>query len=169
MPLARATAIATVLVAAVLAQTAVLPWLPLPGPAPDRVLVAVVGLALAGGPRAGAGAGFAAGLLLDLAPPADHAVGRWALTLCLVGHAAGLAGDAARSSGVARLLVVGLAAALAPVAYALTGALLGDPRSRAAALLALLPGQLCYALLLTPVVVPAMIRLVHGRRARTMA
>ena len=33
--------------------------------------------------------GFAAGLLLDLAPPADHVAGRWALALVLVGYLAG--------------------------------------------------------------------------------
>ena len=33
--------------------------------------------------------GFTAGLTLDLAPPADHVAGRWALALVLVGYLAG--------------------------------------------------------------------------------
>ena len=35
--------------------------------------------------------GFAAGLALDLAPPADHLAGRWALALVVVGYVAGRA------------------------------------------------------------------------------
>ena len=42
----------------------------------------------------------AAGLVLDLVPPADHEVGRWALVLTLVGYLAGLARDETRRSRV---------------------------------------------------------------------
>ena len=45
--------------------------------------------------------GFVAGLAIDLAPPADHVAGRWALALVVVGYLAGRvrqdAGDLGRS------------------------------------------------------------------------
>ena len=45
--------------------------------------------ALVRGPQFAAVLGFFAGLLLDLAPPADHVAGRWALALVVVGYVAG--------------------------------------------------------------------------------
>ena len=42
------------------------------------------------GPQVGAVVGFCAGLLVDLAPPADHVAGRWALALVVVGLRGGV-------------------------------------------------------------------------------
>ncbi|OPG05110.1 rod shape-determining protein MreD, partial [Microbispora sp. GKU 823] len=72
-----------VLVAPVL-QVAVVNGLSLPGGGPDVVLVGVIALAPRLRPGAGAFLGFAAGLAADIAPPADHTIGRLALVLCLV-------------------------------------------------------------------------------------
>ncbi len=71
-------------------QVSVLGQLQLPGATPDLLMLIVVGLALVYGPSGGCLVGFAAGLLADLAPPSDHAIGRFALVLCLVGYATGL-------------------------------------------------------------------------------
>ncbi|KAA9373469.1 hypothetical protein F5972_35140 [Microbispora cellulosiformans] len=83
-----------VLAAPVLQVTVVNGW-SLPGGVPDIVLICVIALAPAlwsytgsrTGTGAGAGAllGFAAGLAADVAPPADHTIGRLALVLCLAG------------------------------------------------------------------------------------
>jgi len=158
----RFVAVAAVMLAALAAQVAVLPHLPLPGPVPDLLLVVVLAFALATGPGAGAVAGFAAGLALDLVPPADHAAGRWAFVLCLTGYLVGLLADETRRSAVLPLAVAGLAALAAPLAFALSGAFLGDPRATPAALADVLPGELFYVLLLTPFAVPAMARLVRA-------
>lgn len=129
------------LVAALLLQVTVLPpfaWSV--GPVdvvPDVVLLVVVATALLTDARTGTLTGFAAGLLLDLAPPADHVAGRWALALLVVGYVVGrLAhddetgrGDVARADRVPwGLLVVAAAggAFIGTTVYALTGLVLGD-------------------------------------------
>src|SRR3954462_5298017 len=60
-------------------QYSVVALLPIPGAGPDLLLVAVAAVALVRGPAAGLVLGFWAGLAADLAPPADHAMGRLAL------------------------------------------------------------------------------------------
>ena len=75
---------------ALVIQVSVLARLHLPGAVPDLLLLVVLGLALVYGHVGGALVGFAAGLLADLAPPADHAAGRYALVLCVIGYLAGL-------------------------------------------------------------------------------
>jgi len=163
MPGSRVPLLAAVIVAAVVMQVAVLPWLPFPGGTPDIVLTVVLALALAAGTRAGAVGGFGAGLALDLAPPADHAIGQWAFVLCLVGYLAGLVSREARESTAVVLVTAGLAALVTPVAFALVGALLGDPRHSWAGVLRALPSDVVYVLALTVFVVPAMLALVRSR------
>jgi rod shape-determining protein MreD len=123
------------LVAAIVCQVTVLNRLGVPGSAPDLVLAVVAAVALAHGATHGAIAGFAGGVLLDLAPPADHPVGLWALALTLVGYVVGSVADASdRPSGVRpsglRPRMIALVAALAAlstvVVVAISGAL-GDP------------------------------------------
>ena len=98
---------AALVVVALVVQVSVLARLHLPGAVPDLLLLTVLGLALVYGHVGGALVGFCAGLLADLAPPADHAVGRYALVLCVIGYARGPAkpdngrlrsGDRARCS-----------------------------------------------------------------------
>ena len=156
--------VATVL-SALLVQTTVLNRLPLPGGAPDLLLVLVVAFALAEGPRSGTLTGFAAGLLADLG--ADHELGRTALVLALVGYVAGLVHDdpsygasGDRSTSVP-FLVVGLSAAGAVTVYAVQGLLLGDARIDAGAWLRALAGTVPYCVLLTPFVVPVVAGLVR--------
>ena len=79
-------------VTAVLLEITVLPWLHLPGAVPDIVAVTVAALGYAAGPVRGAAAGFLAGLLLDLVPPADGLLGLTAVVLVVVGYLAGVAG-----------------------------------------------------------------------------
>lgn len=132
--------VAVVLQATWLARTTGLAA-PVAGAVPDLVLVVVVVVALLRGPSLGALVGFAGGLLLDLAPPADHLAGRWALALVVAGYLAGLVrtevlpgglGPSGREGGpgaVRWTTVVATTAACSFVAasvFGLTGLLLDD-------------------------------------------
>ena len=150
---------AVVLLAALLLQGTVVNRLPLPGGAPDLLLLAVVAFALAEGPRSGAVTGFVAGLLADLS--ADAELGRTALVLTLVGYLTGLAADDAERSRVVPLVVVALAAAGALSLYAAEGLLLGDPRITGDAWRRALVSTVPYSVVLTPLVVPAVGALVR--------
>lgn len=156
--------VATV-VPAVLLQTTVLARLPLPGGAPDLLLVLVVAFALAEGPLSGTVTGFAAGLLADLG--ADHELGRTALVLALVGYVAGLVhddpsyGGSGERSTLLPFVVVGLSAAAAVTVFAIEGVLLSDPRVTGSAYLRALAGTVPYCVLLTPFVLPVIGALVR--------
>ncbi|MEU6606737.1 rod shape-determining protein MreD [Streptomyces shenzhenensis] len=155
---------ALVVVALVL-QVSVLARLHLPGAVPDLLLLTVLGLALVYGHVGGALVGFGAGLLADLAPPADHAAGRYALVLCVIGYLAGLAKpDYGRlKSATGSMLVVVAAAIGSTLLYALVGALVGDTAARHVGLGGLLLTAALYDLLLAPFVVPGIMAL--ARRA----
>lgn len=87
---ARLVATMIAVVVALLVQVTVLPqFAPLltwQGVGPGVLLLVVVAIGLITEPRFATLVGFAAGLLLDLAPPADHLAGRWALALLVVGY-----------------------------------------------------------------------------------
>ncbi|MER5254096.1 MULTISPECIES: rod shape-determining protein MreD [unclassified Streptomyces] len=155
----------TLIVVALVIQVSVLARLQLPGAVPDLVLLTVLGLALVYGHVGGALIGFGAGLLADLAPPADHAAGRYALVLCVVGYLAGLAKPETGRlrSATAPLVVVVGAAIGSTLLYAGVGALVGDTAARHVGLGGLLFTAALYDLLLAPFTVPLIIAL--ARRA----
>ncbi|MEV4680310.1 rod shape-determining protein MreD [Streptomyces kurssanovii] len=147
----------TLVVVALVIQVSVLSRLQLPGAVPDLVLLVVLGLAMVYGHMAGAFIGFGAGLLADLAPPADHAAGRYALVLCVIGYLAGLVrpenGKPLRSASGPMAVVVA-AAIGSTLLYALVGALVGDTAARHVGLGSLLFTAAVYDLLLAPFTVP---------------
>ncbi|MHA6759926.1 rod shape-determining protein MreD [Streptacidiphilus sp. PAMC 29251] len=152
---------AVLVVVALVIQVSVLARLGLPGAVPDLMLLVVIGLALVYGPVGGCLVGFAAGLLADLAPPSDHAVGRYALVLCVLGYGAGLLRP---NSGQIRsvltpLLVVAGAAFAATLLYAGVGAMVGDTAARHVGIVSLLLTAVIYDVLLAPFVVPAVMAL----------
>lgn len=151
----------TLIVVALVIQVSVLARLQLPGAVPDLVLLTVLGLALVYGHVGGALIGFGAGLLADLAPPADHAAGRYALVLCVVGYLAGLAKPETGRlrSATAPLVVVVGAAIGSTLLYAGVGALVGDTAARHVGLSSLLFTAALYDLLLAPFTVPLIIAL----------
>jgi rod shape-determining protein MreD len=152
------------IVAGLVVQVSVLARLGLPGAAPDLLLLVVIGLALVYGPVGGCLAGFAAGLLADIAPPSDHAIGRYALVLCLLGYAVGLLrpeGGHIRSV-LTPLLVVAAAAFATTLMYAFVGALVGDTAARHVGLPGLLVTAVLYDVLLAPFVVPGVVALARG-------
>ncbi|WP_335936342.1 rod shape-determining protein MreD [Streptomyces sp. PTD5-9] len=149
--------LSTVLVvAALVLQVSVLARLQLPGAVPDLLLLVVLALAFVYGHVSGALIGFGAGLLADLAPPADHAAGRYALVLCVIGYLAGLVkpeNGQLKSAAVPMVAVVG-AAIGSTLLYALVGALVGDTAARHVGLGSLLFTAALYDLLLAPFTVP---------------
>ncbi|GAB4013554.1 rod shape-determining protein MreD [Nocardioides ultimimeridianus] len=143
---------ATVLVlVGLLLQVSALPELGWPdagaGAVPGVVLLVVVATAIATDTRFATLTGFCAGLLLDLAPPADHVAGRWALALMTVGYVVGrLSHDDQPHSGAAHRPNLSLMAAavlggsfVANSIFALTGLLIND--------LDLSPGQVLRVIL----------------------
>ncbi|MEV0688741.1 rod shape-determining protein MreD [Streptomyces sp. NPDC050388] len=151
----------SLVVVALVIQVSVLARLHLPGAVPDLLLLTVLGLALVYGHVGGSLVGFAAGLLADLAPPADHAVGRYALVLCVVGYLAGLvkpeSGQVRSATGP--MAVVVAAAIGTTLLYAGVGALVGDTAARNVGLGGLLLSAALYDLLLAPFVVPGVMAL----------
>jgi len=142
-------------------QVSVLSRLHLPGAVPDLLLLTVLALAMVYGHVGGALIGFGAGLLADLAPPADHAAGRYALVLCVIGYLAGLVkpetGRLRSASGPMAVVVV--AALGSTLLYAGVGALVGDTAARHVGLSGLLFTAALYDLLLAPFVVPGIMAL----------
>ena len=154
--------LSTVLVViALVAQVSVLARLHLPGAVPDLLLLTVLGLALTYGHVSGCLIGFFAGLLADLAPPADHAVGRYALVLCVIGYAAGLAKpDSGQLRTAAGPMMVVIGAAIATtLLYAGVGGLVGDTAGAHVGLPKLVFTATVYDLLLAPFVVPLVMAL----------
>lgn len=146
--------IGALLVTATIIQLTVLPLLRLPGAVPDLVCVTVVALGLAAGPVRGAAAGFAAGLLLDLVPPADGILGLSAVVLVVVGYLAGLLGADQDRSPLATVGLTALLAAGAVLGLAMVGGIVIDPRVTWDRIPMLLLTQAAYAAILAPFVVP---------------
>ena len=168
MTAARGAALAAMTCVAVLAQTVVLRYVAIDGVVPDLVLILVVVAAIERGPQFGAQLGFGAGLLLDLAPPADHVAGRWALALVVVGYLAGRVRQDARSSTLTAVLVVGAASFVGTSIFALTGMVLDDAAVGVPELLRVIGVSVVMDLLLTPFVLPplmAMFRRLEPDRA----
>ena len=157
----RALVVAAVLMLAVTLQLGVLPTIAIADVVPNLVLVVVIGLAVARGPEYGAVVGFAAGLALDLAPPADHIAGRWALAFVVVGYLAGMARRDARSSAVAAVLVVAAGSFIGTSLFALSGLVLRDAGVTVAGVLHVLPVAVLYDVVLTPLVIPAVLALMR--------
>jgi rod shape-determining protein MreD len=149
---------ATVLTALLL-QTTVVSRLPLPGAAPDLLLVLVVAYALAEGPLSGMTTGFIAGVLADSL--ADHALGRLALAYAVVGYLTGMIDDDNERSTLIPFLAVGLGALGGVLIFAAEGVLLGDPRITLSAFGRSVISSVPYAVVLTPFVVPAVSALVR--------
>lgn len=163
----RGVLAAAVVAAALVLQVAVANRLPLPGSVPpDLVLLAVVALALVNGPYPGLVTGFAAGLAVDVVPPADHAIGRYALVFCLVGYACGLVSEEMERSAVVPFLAVAAGALLGSVLDAGVGMLLGDARLSWEAVARVLPLTVLYDVILSPFVIWAVLRLSRRIRRR---
>ncbi len=155
-----------VVAVALLAQVTFINRLVLPGGAgPDLVLLAVIALALTGGPLAGTLTGFAAGLALDVTPPASHTIGQYALVFCLVGYGCGRLAALGEASPVLYVGISAAAAAAGAALHAVLGVMLSDPEVTWAAVRHVLPPSLIYDVILSPFVLYAVVRL-NGWAAR---
>lgn len=152
---------ALLLVIGLLLQRTVLPVLPW-GPA-DLVTVLVAVIGLYAGPVAGCVSGFGIGLAADAL--SDHALGRLAAVLCLVGYLCGMLPAARAARLPVAWLTVGVACVATPLLFALTGAFVGDDRAAGVLLLTRCLAGLGYGLLLAPFVYP-LIRRLLGPRSR---
>jgi rod shape-determining protein MreD len=170
--LRRVALVPLAVLAAILLQLTLLDNLPFPGgSAPDLVLVLVVALALASGPRNGMLIGFGAGLALDIAPPATHLLGLNALAFTLVGYGCGRMRGPLERSAWLPLAAVALGAAAGEAVYALVGLTFGDPDITVASIRQVLPVSIVYDILLSPFVLYAVVSLARlgGLAARRAA
>ena len=121
---------------------------------PDLTLLVVVALALLGGSRSGATVGLAAGLLVDLTPPAAGVLGLTAVAYGLAGAVAGRYHRPGERSLVLVLVAAAAAGATASAVQAVVSLVGGTPL---AAALAHVVGGAGYAVLGALFVVPLVI------------
>jgi rod shape-determining protein MreD len=157
MRVLRVAAVAVLVVVTVTLQLSVFDHFALDGVVPDLALIVVVAAALVRGPEYAAAVGFAAGLVLDLAPPADHTAGRWALSFVIVGYLAGLAKPEGDSSWLARIVLVAAGAFVGTSLFALTGLVLGDPGVTVASVFDVVPRAVGYDVVIAPLALPVML------------
>lgn len=157
----RLLAVAVLVVVAVTLQITVFSHFSVNGVVPDLALLVVLGAALVRGPDYAAVVGFVSGLVLDLAPPADHTAGRWALSLVLVGYLTGLARPDGELSKLGTLLMAAAAAFVGTSVFALTGMVLGEPGVTVASVFEVVPRAVGYDVVVTPVVVPLVVLLLR--------
>ena len=132
------------------------------GVVPNLCLLVVVATALVRGPEQAAVLGFVAGVLLDLAPPADHVAGRWALALVIVGYVAGrVRPESGSGGGPTATAVVATVAASSFVGtsiYAITGLVLQDPAVSIGDVLPVIVAGVFWDVLVAPFVMPVLMR-----------
>ena len=138
---------------ATIVQVTLLSRLGLPGATPDLVVVVVVAIALAMGPVDGAIAGFAAGMLVDLAPPADTLLGVNALVYVVIGYVTGRVIDPRDRTVPVLIGIVGAAAGFAVLATAALDALLGSERVVWDGMAGLVLSSVLYAIILAPLLI----------------
>ncbi|WP_341230791.1 rod shape-determining protein MreD [Nocardioides salarius] len=129
------------------------------GVVPNLCLLVVVAAALTRGPQFAMVLGFGAGLLLDLAPPADHVAGRWALALLLVGYLVGRVRPESRPTATTVVATVAGASFVGTSVFALSGVVLSDPVVGVGETLSVLAVSLVWDVLLTPFVLPPLMAL----------
>lgn len=123
--IARVVATAALVIVALAIQSTLLSQATLLGVIPQLVLVVIVSLAYADGPRVGVVTGFAAGLLIDLQLP-NSIGGLTALVYTLVGYSVGTMRQYAPHESVwAPVLAVMLASAVTEVGYATLSIMMG--------------------------------------------
>ena len=154
----RAAAAGALVTVALVLQVSVFPHVAWEGVVPNLALLVVVGAALTRGPQFAMTLGFVAGVLLDLAPPADHSAGRWALALLLVGYVAGRVRQDVRPSAGAIVAAVAASSFLGTSVFALSGLLLGDLDVGILGLLQVIGIAVVWDVLLTPLVLPLVMR-----------
>jgi rod shape-determining protein MreD len=154
MSLLRTLAAFLVVSLALVLQVSLFPHFAWQGIVPNLCLLVVVGAALTRGPQAAIVLGFLAGVALDLAPPADHVAGRWALALVVVGYVAGRVRQDVKPTAVAVVATVAASSFIGTSVFAITGLILQDPLLDVSQLLEVILVAVLWDVLLTPFVLP---------------
>ncbi|MGH3306218.1 MAG: rod shape-determining protein MreD [Nocardioides sp.] len=139
---------------ALVLQVSLFPHFAWQGIVPNLCLLVVVGAALTRGPQFAVVLGFLAGVALDLAPPADHLAGRWALALVVVGYVAGRVRQDVKPTAVAVVATVAASSFIGTSLFAITGMVLQDPFLDVSQLLQVILVAVLWDVLLTPFVLP---------------
>ena len=159
MSVLRGVVAALAVAFALVLQVTVFPHFAWQGIVPNLCLLVVVGAALTRGPQFAAVLGFAAGVMLDLAPPADHLAGRWALALVVVGYVAGRVRQDARPTATAVVATVAACSFVGTSLFAISGLVLHDSALSVPDLLRVILVAVLWDVLLTPFVLPLVMRM----------
>ena len=146
-------------VVALVVQVSLFPHLAWHGIVPNLCLLVVVAAALTVEAPFALVLGFVAGLTLDLAPPADHIAGRWALALTVAAFLAARVRQDVRPTAIAVVGTVAAASFVGTSLFALTGVLLSDPTMSISGLLEVVLVAVVWDVLLTPFVLPPLMKL----------
>jgi rod shape-determining protein MreD len=169
MNISRTGLVGFVILLAVVLQVAVFSLFSVNGVVPNLAMIVVVAATIARGPQFGATVGFVAGLLLDLAPPADHVAGRWALALVLVAILAGRVRTDARRSPIAGLATVAVCSFIATSVFALSGVVLGDHALPASEMTQVIGIALLWDIVCAPLLLPGLMALFERTRSPELA
>lgn len=142
---------------ALILQVSLFPHFAWHGIVPNLCLLVVVGAALTINAPAAMVLGFAAGVALDLVPPADHVAGRWALALTVVAFLAARVRQDVKPTAAAMVGTVAAASFIGTSIFALTGMLLGENNS-VPHLLEVIAVAVLWDVLLTPFVLPPLMK-----------
>ena len=169
MILSRTGLVGAVILLAVILQVAVFNLVAVNGVVPNLALIVVVAASIARGPQLGAVVGFTAGLLIDLAPPADHVAGRWALALVLVAVLASRVRGDARRSPLAGLTTVAVCSFVGTSIFALSGVVLGDHALPPGEMVQVIGIALLWDLVVAPFALPPLMALFDRTRSAELA
>jgi rod shape-determining protein MreD len=167
--LTRNALVALVVLVAVTAQVAIFSLFSVNGVVPDLALIVVVAASIARGQRFGVVVGFFAGLLLDLAPPADHVAGRWALALVVVGILAGRVRSDARANPLAGLATVAMCSFVGTSVFALSGLVLDDHALPVGQMVEVIGISVLWDVVVAPLLLPVLMILLERTRAAELA
>ena len=154
MSLVRMVAAFLVVSLALVLQVSLFPHFAWQGVVPNLCLLVVVGAALTRGPQTAVLLGFLAGVALDLAPPAAHLAGRWALSLVVVGYVAGRVRQDVKPTAVAVVATVAASSFIGTSVFAITGLIFQDPLLDTSQMLQVILVAVLWDVLLTPFVLP---------------
>ncbi|HSP38228.1 MAG TPA: rod shape-determining protein MreD [Frankiaceae bacterium] len=159
---ARYLGVVVLLLVVLLLQRTLLSSLNIPLGTPDLLVIVVAIVALQTGPALGSFTGFLAGFGADLL--SDHALGRLAAVLCVVGYLIGLLRQDAQRSVAIPLAAVVAGGVLAALLFAGTGVLVDDSRAGGALLLQRCLAAVLYGLIVTPFLFPLIARILRGKQ-----
>lgn len=159
---ARYVGILVLLLVVLLLQRTILARLDVPFGTPDLLVIVVAAVALQTGPVLGCFTGFLAGFGADLL--SDHALGRLAAVLCVVGYLLGMLREEAQRSVAIPLVAVAVGGVLAALLFAGTGALVDDDRAGGTLLVDRCIAAVLYGVIVTPFLYPLVGRMLGVQR-----